>query len=196
MGLAAALVVGLGAFPAFSYIQRVIQLKDFISDSEIIVTVKVESLDPAKPSMVLKVDKSLKGKAPFGTLTVDLTGDHEQGKWPSAELLKRLAPNLPLVIFCNPKGTAQARFKYHAFLYSNGTWFQMFAADGADPDALPWKYRHCEPYFRRVFKGTTDELKQTVVDALEGKRQPPAYDPNEKEGIGPEVQAEGKKNGP
>jgi hypothetical protein len=178
----------LPSLPAQPFIKKVIPLKDLIRDAEMIFTVKVDRIDAAKPSMTLSFEKNLKGKAPFETLNVDLTGDHEQGAYPSAELLKRLESGLPLVVFANPKGTAQARFKYHAFLYANGSWFQMYANEAKDGAALEWKCRHCEPYLRRVFKGTTDEMRQAVMDGLSGKKEPPAYDKKEKEGLGPEIE--------
>ena len=48
-----------------------------------------------------------------------------------------------------------------------------------------WAFLHCEPYFTRTYKGTTDELKAVVEKTLSGKAAPP--EPNEKAepGFGP-----------
>jgi len=183
--LAALLLVSL---PAHAYIRKVFPVKDLIRDADSITTVKIDALDPSKPSMTLSFDRNLKGKAPFEKIDVDMTGEAEKGPWPSGELQKRLAPGLTVVVFGNPKGTAQARFKHHLFLYTNGTWFQIAAIEPKDGGPLYWKYRNCEPYLRRTFKGTTEEMRQTVLDGLLGKKEPPAFDPDEKEGLGPVVE--------
>src|SRR5207249_244863 len=46
-----------------------------------------------------------------------------------------------------------------------------------------------EPYLRGTFKGTTERLRQIIIDGLAGKKEPPP--PNEKEppGYGPELPA-------
>ena len=72
------------------------------------------------------------------------------------------------------------------FLYTNGTWVQLNADLVAEGETTqPIKFWHFEPYLRRTFKGTTDELHQVVADALSGKKAPPEPDPNEPPGLGP-----------
>src|SRR5262249_35200367 len=92
--------------------------------------------------------------------------------------------DLPVIVFASKRGK-----RYVAFGYTNGTWFQMEGRieqeDGKE--VVRWSFLHCEPYLRRTFRGSTDELKQTIVDGLKETKEPPA--PNEKEppGLGPPI---------
>ena len=74
------------------------------------------------------------------------------------------------------------------FLYTNGTWVQ-FAAETMDdgPASLPLRFHHFEPYLRQTFCGTTEEMRQVIVDGLAGKKDPPPHNPKEPGGLGPEV---------
>ena len=67
--------------------------------------------------------------------------------------------------------------------FTNGTWFQVLGQ--TDGDQTRWAFTHCEIYLRRTFKGTTDELKQTVADVLAGKAKAPPPNPKEPPGLGP-----------
>ena len=88
--------------------------------------------------------------------------------------------------------TSKRGGKYVAFAFTNGTWFQMEGRieKQEGKETVRWSFLHCEPYLRRTFKGTTEELKQIVIDGVAKKKAPPA--PNEKEppGFGPPI----KKN--
>src|SRR5262249_49322641 len=75
----------------------------------------------------------------------------------------------------------------------NGTWMQLTGVK--DGDTVRWSFTHLEPYLRRTYKGTTAEMKQTVQDALAGKKEPPAPDEKEMPGFGPEVPREEEKKG-
>src|SRR5262249_27621974 len=130
-------------------------------------------------------EEDVKGKAAFRRLAVNLKGDADAAKnKQTPQLLKRLAPKLPLVVFAAEQNKDKG---YLALCYTNGTWFQM--RGDKDGDAGRWSFNHLEPYLRRTFKGTTEEMKQTVADALSGKKQPPAPNDKEKPGLGPEVQS-------
>lgn len=183
-----ALVLGIGLIGiprAQAVITQLTSLRDVLQAQELIFTVKVMKLDPDKPAMILLVDEELKGKAPFRQLPVNLKGDSEAAKHKQTPLLlKRLAPELPLVVFASPRGT-----EYTAFAYTNGTWFQLVGFKPSDSDPVRWAFTHGEPYLRRTFKGTTAEMRQTVIDGLSGKKKPP--EPNEKEppGFGPEIES-------
>jgi outer membrane protein assembly factor BamB len=185
--LALALAVGLTVTPARAVIERPYPLEKAIKDGQFIFTAKVEKLDPEKPSAVLTVGDSLQGKAPFARLPINLTGDEDsQKKKETPQLLKRLAPKLPLVVFVSKQDK-----RYVALAYTNGTWFQMTADEGGENPV--WSFTHCEPYLRRTFKGTTAEMQQAVADAVAGKKEPPRYDPKEKPGLGPEVEEKPKE---
>jgi hypothetical protein len=165
---------------ADAFIQTKLPLQSLLDGSDYILIAKVERLDPAKPSVVLTVERSLKGDAPFVRIPINLTGDKEQH---TPQLLKRLAPDLPIVLFVTTRNDGD--YPLQILAYTNGTWIQVFGKpDGTDLRSV---FTHCEIYLRRTFKGTTAEIQQTVADALARKRKPPPYDPKEPPGFGPEV---------
>src|SRR5262249_52084473 len=145
---------------------------------------KVDSIDPDKPAAVLVFEENFKGKVAFRRMAINLKGDAdaEKGKQ-TPQLVKRLAPKLPMVVFAVEQDKG-----YLALCYTNGTWFQI--RGDKDGDAVRWRFNHFEPYLRRTFKGTTDEMKQVVADGLAGKKSMPAANAKEKPGIGPEVKAD------
>lgn len=185
---AAVLGLLLAATPGQALITRLTPLRDVLHESTFIASATVESVDAAKPALVLVVDEDLKGKLPPRKLAVLLKGDAEAKKNKHIpQILKRVAPKLPLMLFVLQRGK-----QYTAFAYTNGTWFQItgIEADGQ----VRWSFTHGEPYLRKTFKGRTAELKQIVQDSLAGKKKPPEPDTKEKPGFGPEVEAE-KKSG-
>src|SRR5262249_34028361 len=105
----------------------------------------------------------------------------------TAKILKRVAPKLPVLVFGNQRGKRTT-----IFCYTNGTWFQVVGRE-KDGD-IRWGFTHGEPYLRRTFCGTTDELQKIVVEGLAAKAKAP--EPNEKEppGFGPEVKQESPKS--
>src|SRR5262249_61053438 len=105
---AGGLVLGVGLMlinrPAQAVITAHFPLRDVLDKQQLIFTVKVEKLDPDRPAMILKLDENLKGKAPFDKMAVNLTGDSEgQREKHTPQLLKRLAADLPLVVFASKR---------------------------------------------------------------------------------------------
>jgi outer membrane protein assembly factor BamB len=182
------------ASPAWALITRLTPLKDVVEESQFIFTVKVDSVDADKLSLVLTVDDQLKGKAPFQKLTVLLKGDAEAMKGKQTpDLLKRVAPKLPVVLFVSQRDTT-----FIAFAFTNGTWFQLKGVKDDDSDTVRWSFTHLEPYLRRTFKGTTGEMQKVVADFLndKDKKTLPDTDPKEKPGLGPEIEPEKKETKP
>jgi outer membrane protein assembly factor BamB len=186
----AAAIVGLGLFltemQVHAFVTTLTPLQNVLKQSTFIVTASIESVDAENPALVLVVDEDLKGKSPLRKLPVILKGDAEAKKRDHVpQILKRVAPKMPLVLFI-----LQQDKKYVALAYTNGTWFQIVGveADGA----VRWSLTHGEPYLRKTFKGSTAELKQTIVDVLAGKKEPPKPDAKEKPGFGPESQTKNK----
>jgi outer membrane protein assembly factor BamB len=173
--------------PARALITRPTPLAEVLESSSAIVTAKVDSLDRDRPAMMLLVETVLKGKQDQKKLPVLLKGDSRAVKRKEpAQLLKRLAPKLPIVLFLRERADDRI-----AFAFSNGTWFSL---TGAKVDGeVRWSLAHLEPYLRRTFAGTTADMEKTVRDALAGKRKPPPENLKEKPGLGPEV--EEKKSG-
>ncbi|HLW68102.1 MAG TPA: PQQ-binding-like beta-propeller repeat protein [Gemmataceae bacterium] len=180
------LLLLLAHTPAWALVKNLLPLKDFIASEQILVA-QVEKVDPSKPALVLKPVEDLKGKQSFGAMPVNMTGDTtaQREKHPE-QLFKRLAPDMKLILFVNKLGN-----DYLAFVYTNGTWFQIKGV-GPKQDSLKWSLTSGEPYLRRTFKGSTDELRQTVVDILAKKKEPPKVDEKEPPGFGPEVKPEEK----
>lgn len=170
------------AAQAPAVIQRLTPLKEVLALEQHVFTVVVEKLDAGAPSAVLAVKEDLKGKAPYRRLPVSLVGDIEAQKTnQTAQLLDRLVDGLPLVVFASAHDK-----RLIAYVYSNGTWFQLVADRVEGQDAFPsFRFTHFEPYLRRTFKGTTVELQQVVTDGLSGKKAPPEPDPKEPPGLGP-----------
>jgi outer membrane protein assembly factor BamB len=184
--LFAALTILLFASSARAVIDRPVALADILKSEEFIFAAKVERVAPEKPAVVLAVTGNLKGKAPFERLAVNLTGDAEAKRKDHLKMmLDRLAPGRKLVGFCSKQGNG-----YSCYCFLEGTWFQLKGT--RDGDAVRWAFLHGEPYLRRTFKGTTDELQTIVAECLAGKRKPPALDPKEPPGYGPPL---GKKCG-
>jgi outer membrane protein assembly factor BamB len=169
------------AAPAPAVIKVLTPLGPVIKDTPAIFVAEVDKVEPDKPGVVFKFVEDLKGKAPAARIPVNLTGDAFAKKDGHTKvMLDRLAPGRKLVLFVLPRdGT------YTTFGFLEGTWFQMRGTTDPDTKAIRWAFLHCEPYFRRTFKGTTAELRTVVADAVAGKKEPPPPDEKEPHGYGP-----------
>jgi hypothetical protein len=147
--------------------------------TEFIFVAKVSRFDAERPTMVLAPSEHLKAKAPFERLPINLKATGEQ-KY-AADLLKRLADDLALVVFVSKSSDG----KYNAMAYSNGTWFSLIGY--IDGDSVRWAMLQVEPNFRRTFRGTTDELTSVVKLAVARKKAPPPIDEKAAPGLGPEI---------
>ena len=183
-GLLALSVLLVGG-PARALITSAPSLKKLLAGVQYVCTAKVEKLDPKRPAMVLAVDGDLKGKLPVRRLALNLKGDSDAAKYKhTPQLLRRLAKDLPLVLFL-----IKTRDRYVAFGYTNGTWFQFTGQKDKDGDRVRWAFTHAEPYLRRTYKGTTAELRQLLAEVLAGKKQPPEPDNKVAPGFGPEAKS-------
>jgi outer membrane protein assembly factor BamB len=181
--LLAVLLLLLSTSPAAALITSPLPLKDAVGDSSAVFTARIESLDAEKRTMLLVSGEDLKGKTPYPRLPVVLTGDADAVKENQApQLLERLAAGQTLVLF-----VFRPDKEYLAFAYTNGTWLQLNGVKPDGVDEVRWTFGHFEPYLRRTFKGTTAEMVQAVKTGLETKKWP-AYDKNEKPGLGPKAE--------
>ena len=181
----------LAATPARAVITSAPSLEKLLADVQYVCTAKVERLDPERPGMVLTVDGDLKGKMPLRRLALNLKGDSQAAKYKhTPQLLKRLAKDLPLVLFL-----IKTRDRYVAFGYTNGTWFQFTGQKDRDADTVRWAFTHAEPYLRRTYKGSTAELRRLVADVVAGKKKAPPADEKVEPGFGPEVKPAKEKSG-
>src|SRR5262245_45403031 len=180
--LAALAALALFASLAHGVIKVLTPLKSFVADSQFIVVAKVDKLYPEKPALILTVSDDLKGKLPYRRLPINLVGDSEAKKEKHVPaLLKRLAPDLPVILFVHQRGKALT-----TFAYTNGTCVHILGRITGD-DSASWSFTHCEPYLRRTYKGTTAELRQVLAAAISGKKDPPPVNEKEPPGFGPEI---------
>jgi outer membrane protein assembly factor BamB len=180
--LACAFILAMTAGSAQAIISRLTPLRDVIHSEQLIVSTRVEAIDPTQPSALFLVGDVLKGTAPFSKLRVDLSGDlAAQREKQSQQILKRLGLQMPLVLFAS-----QRNERWVAYAYANGTWFQLVGTRLSESGKLSWRFTHCEPYLRRTFKGSTEDLKRAIGDCLSGKKDPPPPVPDEPPGLGPE----------
>jgi hypothetical protein len=203
LSLAVIALVAL-ASSAEAVIERLTPLSQFIADAEQILVVKVERLDPAKPAAWLTVTETLKGKAEFERLAVNLKGTPSKGNSSkgdpsngstskdgsdeSKQLLERLEAGLPVVLF-----VTELRKQKVVYAYTNGTWLQILGVP--DGQQTRWAFTHLEPYLPRTFAGSTDELRTVLGDAIAGKSKPPEPNAKLKPGVGPSVSKPASKAG-
>ncbi|HJZ94644.1 MAG TPA: tripartite tricarboxylate transporter TctB family protein, partial [Gemmataceae bacterium] len=170
-----------------------VTLEQIVKDQPLIFTAKVTEFLPDKPGLVFTPVDKFRGEFPFDRVPVNLTGDKEavDEKQP-AMLMDRLDRDLPFIVFAGRRGKT-----YDAVAYTNGTWFRMSGVveqqDGKD--VTRWKFTHCEPYFRRTYKGTTEDLIKAVQAGMKGEKLPP-YNEKEEPGYGPPLKKpkdDGKK---
>jgi hypothetical protein len=156
--------------PAGAVITRLYPLGDVISGADTIVVAQVKSSDRKKHRAALKTTRTLKGKAAWTELPVQVSGGDDRSQ--AALLEARLTPGRSVVLF-NKGGK-------FTLGYVEGTWFRL-----AEPpkQGSPWPFVHLELYLRRTFKGTSAEMQQAVSDVLGGKPAPPP-DPSAKPGYG------------
>jgi hypothetical protein len=167
-------------------ITALLPLRDVVQAANYVCVAKVDQFLPDKPAMVLTVQEDLRGKNPFRKMPVVLQGDDEAKKLNHVpQLLKRLGPDLPLILFVTDNNTDNKQ-QLLALTYTNGTWMQLVGKRTGDGTAV-WSLTHGEPYLRRTFSGTTAELRQVLVDALAGKKRLPDINKAESPGFGPEV---------
>ena len=163
-------------------IMKLTPLAEVLESEQFIFVAAVDKTDPEKPSAVFKLDKKLKGEAPFERIPVNMTGDDEAKKAGDTKtILDRLDATRKVVFFVSKRGK-----KYNAMAFVEGSWFSMQGTiDDADK-TVRWAFLHGEPFLRRTFKGTSAELVKVIEDGLAKKAKPPGPDEKEKPGYGPQ----------
>jgi outer membrane protein assembly factor BamB/uncharacterized membrane protein len=174
---------------AAAKIMSPVTMEQLVKDQPLILTAKVTEFLPDKPGMVLSPVDKFRGDFPFDRVPINLTGDKEAAEEKQQEkILERLDKDLLLVIFANRRGAT-----INAVAYTNGTWLRLTGRvekDG-DKEVTRWQFLHCETYFRRTYKGTTEELIKVIQDGLKGGKLPD-YNEKEEPGYGPPLK---KKEG-
>ncbi|VTU00757.1 PQQ enzyme repeat domain protein OS=Haloferax sp. ATCC BAA-645 GN=C459_15691 PE=4 SV=1: PQQ_2: PQQ_2 [Gemmataceae bacterium] len=185
--LSRALVPALGllltAAPALAVIKKLTHLDEVLESQKFIFVAAVEKVDPEKPSVVLTVEKKLKGEPPFERLPVNMTGDDDARKAGDTKtILDRLDPSRKVVVFA-----VKQNGLYEAMAFVEGSWFSLQGTPDPETKTVRWAFLHGEPFLRRTYKGTTAEMVKVIEDGLAKKAKPPMADENEKPGFGPPV---------
>jgi outer membrane protein assembly factor BamB len=181
LALAAVLLIaslGQAVITKLTHLAEVLETEDYI------FVAGVERVDPEKPAALFKLEKQLKGQAPFERLAVNMTGNAEAQKAGDTKtILDRLHPSRKLVLFVSQRGK-----KYNAMAFVEGSWFSLQGTIDEKDKTVRWAFQNGEPFLRRTFKGTTAELVQVIADGLANKAKPPMADEKEKPGYGPPVE--------
>jgi outer membrane protein assembly factor BamB len=157
-------------------------LKAIAGSSSYILVGKVEKFFPEKPAMLVVAIEDIKGKAPFRQLPINCkVADEKAFKENKIEpLLKRLGPDMEIIIFLAPRDNG-----YITFAFTNGTWFQLEGTQ-VGKDQVVFNLHSAEPYFRKSFKGSTEELRKLLKEYIAGKAKLPPVDDKVEPGFGPE----------
>jgi hypothetical protein len=181
LGLALTLLIF--AATAHGVITAPYPLKQFMERSDYVVMAKVTSFDAQNKRMILTVTEDIKGKPTFRQVPVLLEGEKDKNRDHPAALMKRLATDLPVMMFILHK---KENNSFTTYVFSNGTWFEL-KGNGNGMEAGVWDLTHGEPYLRRTFKGTTEELRKMIVQNVAGTYKLPGVNEKEAPGFGPEV---------
>lgn len=184
ISIAAAILGALFVSTAHAVITAKTPLKVIEGDALYIFVGKVDKYYPERPAMMVEVIEDIKGKAPFRQLPINCkVADEKTFKENQiAPLLKRFGPDAEIIFFVN-----KLRGKTHiTFAFTNGTWFQVFGTRTGEKDNVVFSLRSAEPFFRKSFKGTNDELRKLLKDHAAGKVKLPELDDKVEAGFGPE----------
>jgi outer membrane protein assembly factor BamB len=175
------------ATPSLAVITKLTHLAEVLETEDYIFVASLERIDSGKPAAVFRLEKHLKGQAPFERLPVNMTGNVEAQKAGDQKtILERLDPSRKLVFFVSKRGK-----KYNAMAFVEGSWFSVQGTLDESDKSVRWAFQNGEPFLRRTFKGTTAELIQVIEDGLANKAKPPMADEKEKPGYGPPVEKKG-----
>jgi len=169
-----AFIFVIGVSPAAAVITRLTPVKSIIDDSDQIALVKVEAIDPDRPSMTLTLMRDLKGEAAVKRWPILLKGSNEgEGKI----VLDRVTVGSPMILFITKQET-----QWLVNAYFSGTWIQII---GTQVEGSPrWALTHGEPYLRRTFSDTTEAMTLAIDGYLKDGAAPPAVRAQDKPGYG------------
>lgn len=180
----AGLALLLASSSALAVITAPVSLEAFLSNADYIFVAKIETVEPSKPAMILHVSEDLKDKARYRRLPVVFRPDDDAKKLDHLpQLLKRVAPGGSMVFFVSQRGKNK-KFQSNAFI--NGTWMQILGEE-VEPGRAVLVVTHGEPYLKKMFSGTSDELAKLIKDHAAGKAKLPPLNEKQEAGFGPEA---------
>src|SRR5580704_1068953 len=147
-------LLALTAGRASAVIMKLTPLAEVLETEDFIFVGTVDKIDVAKPSVTFKLEKNLKGEAPFERIPVNMTGNAEAQKSNDTKtILERLDTTRKVVFFVSKRGK-----KYNAMAFVEGSWFSMQGTQDDADKVVRWAFQNGEPFLRRTFKGTSAEL--------------------------------------
>ncbi len=165
-------------------ITRLIPLSEVIEHQQFIILLQVEKFDPEYKYFIAKVMRTIKGKWMHDKIHVRLTGNDIAKKNNDIQTIAdRLDYKRIIVLFIDKRGR-----RYPAVAFVEGSWFSLVGVPDNDDKNIQWYFLNGEPYLRRTFHGTSDELIKIIEDYFAGNVKPPAPDPSVKPGYGPPVE--------
>ncbi|MBX9679312.1 MAG: PQQ-binding-like beta-propeller repeat protein [Gemmataceae bacterium] len=179
-GLCLLAVVGA----AFAVIVAPLPLNALISSADYTFAAKIEKInaDAERPTVLLEVEEDIKGKFPIRKVPLVFVGDAEAKKLDHpGQLLKRMQVGQSVVFFVNKKGTKKLVIRACA----DGAWMSIDGSITGENMAV-YQLLTGEPYLRKTYKGSSDDLRKLLKDHLADKTKLPDLDEKETPGFGPE----------
>ena len=174
----------LSAGSARAVIMKLTPLAEVLETEDYIFVGVADKIDPDKPSVIFKLEKNLKGESPFDRMPVNMTGNAEAKKNNDTKtILDRLDTSRKVVFFVSKRGK-----KFNAMAFVEGSWFSLQGTQDDTDKVIRWAFQSGEPFLRRTYKGSSEELVKILEDGLAKKAKPPAPDEKEKPGYGPVVE--------
>jgi outer membrane protein assembly factor BamB len=169
---------------ALAVIMAPLPLGSLIGSADYAFAAKIEKInaDAERPTVLLEVEDDIKGKFPIRKVPLVFVGDADAKKLDHpAQLLKRMHVGQSVVFFVNKKGTKKLVIRACA----DGAWMSIDGSITGENMAV-YQLLTGEPYLRKTFKGSSDELRKLLKDHLENKTKLPDLDAKETPGFGPE----------
>jgi len=162
LALAAALLLPR---PAAAFIERLYSLKEVLAESSNVCVGRIEKVDATKKLAIAAIDRTIKGKAEFKRVQMNLgTGPRDHVKY----LMARLRPGIPVIVYYQRKGNSLA-----SCVHAADTWYQLFGTDSRDRSKVWWRFTHLEVAMPRTYSGSTPDLIRLTTDVLAGRAKPP-----------------------
>jgi hypothetical protein len=173
----------LAASPAWAVIDTITPLEKIVGDSHVVALAKVEKLSAEKMTTVLVVEETLRGEAAISRFNVRLEGQPvADARLSPQDLLQRIEPGSRIVLFVSHTGSSEL-----IFAYTCNTWFHLTGV--LDGDVVRAEFQNAEPFLRKTYSGSVDELANLVRDHAAGKAALPQPDRTGQPGLGPVVGA-------
>jgi hypothetical protein len=159
--LVLAALVALAA-PALAYIEALTSFKGVVKESEVIARGVIDAVSTEKKVIIIKVQKSIKGKCSYEKIKIDLNAGPE---WhPDVVLRHATVGSAVSVFYQKAKDSDKAAL---SLIYLN----RYFMT--AQPEDVMWRLGKIELAMSKVYCGTAEELLDLVPKVHAGKTKPP-----------------------